>query len=510
MTLAAALAGALGAAAVLLARGRAGLLAGFGMLALGGAALGLGDVPASALGGLLASPVLLAGAVAGLLVLGALAALLVRCPYAIAPLVLIAAPTRLPLEIDTGNTLLVGIAEGGELGRLLPLYGVLAVATLALAWRALRAAPLPALPLPFAIPAALFVALTALSLLWARDPEAARMQLLFFWLPLVLLVAVVARAPFASWLPRLLAVVLVGVGALAAAIGLWQAWNEQIFFYAPKLAEANAYASFFRVTSLFQDPSLYGRQLVLATALVLVGLWLDRLRLAYGVAIVVLLAAGLYFSYSQTSMITLAVVTLAVTAVLGDRRSRQLVVVTAAAAALVGAGLVASSAQGQALWRATSNRSSLVSNTARVFAHHPLLGVGVASQPLATRDEERPGTNLRQNASHTTPLTVAAELGLAGLVAYLALAAGTVWMLLEVRRRDQALGLGLAATLLVLFVHSLSYGEFFEDPIMWGILAVGAGALGGVSTGAPAGMGMGSPGSLGARRPAQGEAGVPL
>ena len=40
------------------------------------------------------------------------------------------------------------------------------------------------------------------------------------------------------------------------------------------------------------------------------------------------------------------------------------------------------------------------------------------------------------------------------------------------RRRDQALGLGLAATLLALVVHSLFYSGFLEDPVTWAVLAV--------------------------------------
>ena len=42
---------------------------------------------------------------------------------------------------------------------------------------------------------------------------------------------------------------------------------------------------------------------------------------------------------------------------------------------------------------------------------------------------------------------------------------------------DRALGLGLAAVLLVLFVHSLLYAGFFEDPLTWGVIGLTAAAL---------------------------------
>ena len=50
------------------------------------------------------------------------------------------------------------------------------------------------------------------------------------------------------------------------SIGLYQAWTHTLVF-AQDLRVANAYTTYFRVTSLFKDPSIYGRQLVLALAL---------------------------------------------------------------------------------------------------------------------------------------------------------------------------------------------------------------------------------------------------
>jgi len=76
--------------------------------------------------------------------------------------------------------------------------------------------------------------------------------------------------------------------------------------------------------------------------------------------------------------------------------------------------------------------------------------------------------------SHTTPLTIAAELGILGLIAYVALLGGAAALIERVRRIDPALGLGLAAVLLALVVHSIAYSGFFEDPVTWLVLAVAA------------------------------------
>ena len=98
-----------------------------------------------------------------------------------------------------------------------------------------------------------------------------------------------------SWLPRALAFTIVGLGALFAAVGLWQAQTRTIFF-ARDLEVANAYTTWFRVTSLFKDPSLYGRYLVIPIAILLVILLFRKGR-AYDwvviAALVAFLSAGL-------------------------------------------------------------------------------------------------------------------------------------------------------------------------------------------------------------------------
>jgi O-antigen ligase len=112
-----------------------------------------------------------------------------------------------------------------------------------------------------------------------------------------------------------------------------------------------------------------------------------------------------------------------------------------------------------------------------VIAHNPVIGVGIGGQPRASRDllgSDRPTPNF---VSHTTPLTVAAELGAIGVVLYVWLLVGGARLIEQVRRREPALGLALAASFVALFVHALFYSGFLEDPITWLVLAVGAGWL---------------------------------
>ena len=106
--------------------------------------------------------------------------------------------------------------------------------------------------------------------------------------------------------------------------------------------------------------------------------------------------------------------------------------------------------------------------------NHPFAGVGVGGQPKASREEAAQRLAASRNRSHTTPLTVAAELGLLGVLAYLAFLAAAVRVLYLVALRDRPLGVGLAAVFATLFVHSLFYAGFFQDPITLGALAVAA------------------------------------
>jgi O-antigen ligase len=119
-----------------------------------------------------------------------------------------------------------------------------------------------------------------------------------------------------------------------------------------------------------------------------------------------------------------------------------------------------------------------VSVTGRVIVNHPLAGVGVGSQPLASHNEEHTALGARKDASHTTPLTVLAELGVVGLAVYVWLLVVSAQLLRRVvGERDRALGLCLAASFLVLVLHSLSYSGFFEDPLTWGVLGIAAASL---------------------------------
>ena len=458
----AALAGAAGAALVVLGRPRRlQLVGGLILLAVAEAMLIVALLPRDDLERL-ASAAGIAALVVGAVAAAAGAWAFLRWPGVVPVALLLAAPFRIPVELGSQDAFL-----------LLPLYVVLAAASVALIFRAFRAEELATIPIWISAPAAAFIGWASASLLWALDPEEGAIVLLFFVFPFAALLAVVARAPYAVWLPRALATSLVGLAAMFAAIGLYQAWTHTLVF-AQDLRVANAYTTYFRVTSLFKDPSIYGRQLVLALALLVALLWLGRTRPLVAALLAGVIFAGLYFSYSQSSLVVLFATVLVVSLVLADRLSRNVVIGIAVAMVIAGGAMAAIEVSEHGIGRATSGRTRLVSVTGHVIANHPVAGVGIGSQPLAAKEELDTRRPASANASHTTPLTVLAELGAVGFLLYVAFLAGAMRLLWEAFRRDRVFGLGLGVCFLVLFLHSLFYSGFFEDPVMWGVLGVAA------------------------------------
>jgi O-antigen ligase len=399
-----------------------------------------------------------------------------RRPWALGVLALLAAPARIPVPIgdETANLLV-------------PLYVIVGGAAVWLGW-SLWKDPRRRQELgPVSWPLAGFVAWLGLSALWTNDPERAAVQLVAFIVPFGLLAIALARLPWSeralAWLCRL----LLAMALLFAAVGIWQ-WTTKNVFWNPKVIADNTFASFYRVNSLFWDPSIYGRFLVVAIlvalTLLLFGPW-RRLDVPL-VLVIVILWVGLLFSFSQSSFAALIAGVVVAAVLAWRRRAGALVSVTAAVLIMfgvpqtsaedAGASLLAGSEQG--LNRATRGRFDLVRYGISIALDHPVAGVGIAGFEKAYRERVAVPRRVKSPASHNTPVTVAAETGIVGLAlfawflaaalasAFRRAAAGAPSM----RIAGLAAGLGITA----IFVHSLFYNAFFEDPFAWGFLALAA------------------------------------
>jgi O-antigen ligase len=410
---------------------------------------------------------------------GAIAFLLCRLPWALPFLVLAAVPARVPVEVgDESASLLV------------PLYVILAGAAAELGWSLWRRDATGRELGRASWPLSLFVLWVGASLLWAEDVTEGSIDLFFFILPFGLLALLLARLPWRDGAPGWLFRLLVAMALLFAFVGIAQ-WAGKEVFWNDKVIRGNENSVLFRVNSLFWDPSIYGRFLVVTILAVLVVVVVSRRRdhLLAGLAVAPVLWVGLLFSFSQSSFAALgAGLALIIVLAWGARGALGLgLIVVAAVVALVVApplGGVRDNLFGgdsDGINRATRGRADLVVNGLKIAGDHPLVGVGIGN--FSTAYEERfdvPG-RLRTPASHTTPVTVLAETGAVGFALFAWLVAAVLGLGFAARRYGgvelRSTGLVACVGTTAILVHSLFYSAFLEDPMTWGFIGLAALAL---------------------------------
>jgi O-antigen ligase len=426
----------------------------------------------------------LALAVAGLAVVAAGAWLVTRRPGVLPVAAVAVLPFRIP------------IASGGETANLLvPLYLVVAAGAVAVLVADLRDRPLlPPLRRPGWLEWVLlgFVSLYAVQATYSSAFPKALEQVVFFYVPFALLFAMLTRY---EWTSRRLAVCLGVLTALAVVftcIGVVE-YATRTLLLNPKVISANQFQTYFRVNSLFFDPNIFGRFLaVVMTLLAGVLLW-DRVRTRIVGALLCLavLWVGLVLTLSQSSLAGLLVGL----AVLGALRFGTRYAVGAIGAA-VAVGLVVVLAfphavrlnvnSLQSLNGSTSGRADLVRGGIDLFTARPVQGWGSGSFAQEFRRQKETSDERAAAASHTIPITVAAEQGIFGLALYLLLLIGAFGRLGRGARASPPRAAILAA-FAGLVVHTFLYAAFLEDPLVWALLAVGTALAASGVAGSPPG-----------------------
>jgi putative inorganic carbon (HCO3(-)) transporter len=428
-----------------------------------------------------------AGIVAGLLVVAGLAALLRRHPWLLPPLAVFTLPFRIPLE------------SGGQSANLLiPLYVVVAGGVLAYAWNRLvgrrdtmgngAGDPGPWRdPSPGRVEVALtvFVVLYALQSLYSSDFESALKNIAFFYVPFMLLLRLLTSVHWSRRVVYACSAAVVGLAVLFAGIGFVEYATRHIFWN-QKVIAANEFESYFRVNSLFFDPNIYGRFL----ALVMIGLactllWPRSARIvALTSVMLAVLWAAIVLTFSQSSFAAL-LTGLAVLAAL--RWSWKPVAAVVGAVAVVGLAVVLIAPgtvhlnlkSSHSIDKASSGRLDLMRGGLSMFADRPLQGFGSGSFAERFRAREKVGSREAASASHTIPITVAAEQGVVGLAAYVFVLVTAFALLFRglgpLRGRAPPLRLVsrayVAAAFTALVLHTLLYAAFLEDPITWTLIA---------------------------------------
>ncbi|MBS1882679.1 MAG: O-antigen ligase family protein [Actinobacteria bacterium] len=409
-------------------------------------------------------------AVVGVVLVVALAYAFRRWPVALPLAVIGLLPFRIPLE------------SGGESANLLvPLYVVIAGGVLAsvvspeppagerrLAW------------LPKALAA--FVFLYALQALYSDEFSKALQEICFFMIPFTLVYGLLREV---DWDRRLLVWVLGLIAAEATAfvvVGSVEYLSRSLFWN-EAVIRSNEFHTYFRVNSVFWDPNIYGRYLSLVLVVITaVMLWIKERRAFWTLtAAMLVLWLGLAQTFSQSSFVAL----LAGLAMLAALRWSWRWTLAVTIVGVIGGALVVLLVGGKSITPDRLNvdfsgRGHLISGGAELFSERPLWGYGSGSFQHAYSDHHRgePVT-----ISHTEPVTVAAEQGLIGLVVYVTLVLVALWTMgagLWARGPDRGpphafiARAAVLAAFVALLVHTMAYAGFFQDPITWVLMAIGA------------------------------------
>jgi O-antigen ligase len=441
-----------------------------------------------------------AGTIAAALLLaiaamGALIWLMRRYADAFPLLVVLALPFRLPISADgrTVNLLipLYLVVGAGTILHLLPrliaagrrLPGAIATAGPATSGQR-RPAPteLSFWSSPRGLEWLLFgaIGLYALQGVYSPDRVKALENVAFFYVPFALLFLQLREV---SWTRQLLLRclgVLVLLAVIFAGVGFVEYYRKSLFLN-PKVVAADQYDNYFRVNSLFFDPSIYGRFLALVMIAVSTAvLWgsARRRQVLLGAAVLAWLLGGLVTSFSQSSIAALLIGL----AVLAAWRWSVRWTLYAALSLLALGGVIVLLApaslhfglkgSGGSTSNATSGRTTLISGGIELFAARPLEGYGSGSFETEYKRHSNTTAESATSASHTIPVTVAAEQGILGLAVYLALLLGAFLVLFRGAGRSPP-RIAIAACFAALVLHTWTYADFLEDPFTWAILGVG-------------------------------------
>lgn len=435
------------------------------------------------------------GTLAAAAIIGVAAALLLawwfrRVPAAFPIAVVVTLPFRIPLTIG-----------GATASLLLPLY--LVVAGGAIAWIVPRLRgpdagsdpeeeDRPAGGLEWTLAAVLV--LYAVQSAWSSDPDRALENVLFFYIPFAVGFVLLSRFDWTVKLAARILAVLAALAVVLTSIGFVEFATRHLLLN-PKVIAANQVNDYFRVNSLFFDPNIFGRFLAIVIVLLVAWICWERRQkaVAAGALVIAFLFGGLLTTLSQSSYAAL-LAGLAMIAAL--RWSVRWTVAVVAVAAVLAAGALAVGTGvlegGEDSSKATSGRSALVTGGVELFAERPVVGWGAGSFALEYREAENVSAAKAASASHTIPVTVAAEQGVVGLLAYLALLFFAFSRCLRGIRSAPNLPVraAIAAAFTALVVHTLVYAAFLEDPITWVLLAA-ATAFGAAASGPASGKGEG-------------------
>ena len=333
---------------------------------------------------------------------------------------------------------------------------------------------------PLVLPLVALLAVYALSATYAVDVSAARTETL----RLAFSLGMFALVPFfvrdrASLRWTLYALVF-SAAALSVAAVYQQLtgtffWNAGLGLYGER-----------RINATFADPNHFARFLLEAIVVAMM-LWCfaeRRLRWGLLAPAIALSMLALVFTGSRGAwVVALIVLPIAVLALPIERRLR-LRAVGIGAGALIAVALIAAAVSPYFSKRvdtftfgfeAAGARPYLVDAGLNMFTDHPLSGVGAGGYQAAFENDyysyKDPKIKANITISHTSAVTLLAELGIAGAIAVAFLALRWALYLRGLMRGAppelHAVLVALALASVIIVLGSQTEGRFLEDPYLW-------------------------------------------
>ncbi|HEY2719268.1 MAG TPA: O-antigen ligase family protein [Solirubrobacteraceae bacterium] len=414
------------------------------------------------------SPGTVAAALVGAaLVIALLVLVMRRYAEAFPLLAILALPFRLPIS-----------ADGRTVNLLIPLYLVVAAGVLAhLLPRLLSREERGFGRLEWLLLAS--VVLYAMQALYSADRAKAGENLAFFYVPFALLFVLLRDVHWTRELLLRCLAIAVALAVAFAGVGFVEYARKELFLN-PKVVSANQFDNYFRVNSLFFDPNIYGRFLALVMiAVTTFVLWRRNLReVLIAAGVLVWLLAGLVTSFSQSSIAALLLGLAVLAAYRWSLRGTLYVAGALAVLALAVALLAPASwhfglkGVGGSASNATSGRTKLIEGGLELFAKRPLQGYGSGSFQTEYEQHSKTSAENATSASHTIPVTVAAEQGVVGLALYVALLVVAFLTLFRGAGRSPP-RVAVAGCFAALVLHTFTYADFLEDPLTWTLLGIG-------------------------------------
>jgi hypothetical protein len=413
------------------------------------------------------------GIIVGLVVAALLGRVLARRPWVWLLLLGLALPVRIPISVG-----------GTDANLLVPLYGVIVLGLFTWFWLA-RAGERVWRGTPLDLPLLLFVGFTLTSLCWSSDITEAATKITFFWIPFLLLYVLAAQLWRRGRALPVLGITTMAMAVPVALLAVGEYATRQVLWN-HRLEQANVYSRFFRVNSIFYDPNILGRYLVVAMLIGVAIAWLKRAdgRVLVAVAAAeIMYAAGLVVTYSRSSALMLMIGLFIMS--LRLFRPRRVILI-AVIIGLVGAvGAVAGSHQVRdaltstaRLSKVSEGRFDLINGGIDMWQQHPVAGGGLGSFATNYTDMLSAGElrKTRVVISHNAPVTILSEGGAIGFAFFAWLCVVAVLVGIRATRdRDEDVGVPgamMLAALVGIFVHALLYSALAEDPYTW-VLAAG-------------------------------------